>query len=187
MIGRRATSGSVAITLRKRRIASSPSRRSASMFTSSTFAPPRTCSSATSTAPPKSPLSISAAEPRGAGDVRALADQHEAGVRADLERLEPAPARAGAPAGPDAAGARARPSAIARVCSGVEPQHAAGDVQEAVAANSREQRRSSPRASRRSRRTRSAARRSGAPRSGRSRCARARRRTGASPSRRARS
>ena len=50
--GRRATSGSVAITFRKVRIASSPSSRSASMFTSRRLAPPWTCSSATSTAAP---------------------------------------------------------------------------------------------------------------------------------------
>src|SRR5215203_1858547 len=57
MIGRRATSGSVATTFRNVRIARSDSSRSASMFTSRTFAPPRTCSSATSTAPVKSPPS----------------------------------------------------------------------------------------------------------------------------------
>ena len=50
MIGIRATSGSVAIRFRKVVIACSLSSRSASMFTSSRFAPPRTCSSATSTA-----------------------------------------------------------------------------------------------------------------------------------------
>ena len=59
MIGSLATSGSVAITFRKVRIACSLSSRSASMFTSRKFAPPRTCSSATSTAPAKSSASIS--------------------------------------------------------------------------------------------------------------------------------
>src|SRR5438270_796101 len=59
MIGRRATSGSVASRFRKRVMAASESSRSASMFTSSRFAPPRTCSSATSTAPAKSPDSMS--------------------------------------------------------------------------------------------------------------------------------
>ena len=59
MIGSRATSGSVAIRFRNLVIACSESRRSASMFTSRAFAPPRTCSSATSTAPWKSPASIS--------------------------------------------------------------------------------------------------------------------------------
>ncbi len=48
--GMRATSGSVAIRLRNVVIARSLSSRSASMLTSSRFAPPRTCSSATSTA-----------------------------------------------------------------------------------------------------------------------------------------
>ena len=51
-----------------------------------------------------------AAEARRAGDVRPLADHHEAGVLADLERLEAAEARARAAArGSPAAGARARP------------------------------------------------------------------------------
>ena len=59
MIGIRATSGSVATRLRKVVIARSPSSRSASMFTSRRLAPPRTCSSATSTAAWKSPDSTS--------------------------------------------------------------------------------------------------------------------------------
>ena len=59
MIGRRAASGSVAIRLRKVVIACSASSRSASMFTSSRFAPPRTCSSATATPPWKSSASTS--------------------------------------------------------------------------------------------------------------------------------
>ena len=50
MIGTRAISGSTAIMLRKRVMATSPSSRSASMFTSSMLAPERTWSSATSTA-----------------------------------------------------------------------------------------------------------------------------------------
>jgi hypothetical protein len=58
MIGIRATSGSVARTLRNVVIARSESSRSASMFTSRRLAPPRTCSSATSTAPWKSSASI---------------------------------------------------------------------------------------------------------------------------------
>src|SRR5205823_11179713 len=37
------------------------------------------------------------AEAGGAGHVRSLADQNEAGVRPDLERLEPAPARSRLP------------------------------------------------------------------------------------------
>ena len=52
MIGMRATSGSVAIRLRKVVIACSLSSRSASMFTSRMFAPPRTWSTATSIAAP---------------------------------------------------------------------------------------------------------------------------------------
>ncbi len=59
MIGSRAISGSVATRLRNVVIACSPSSRSASMFTSMRFAPPRTCSSATSRACWKSPPSIS--------------------------------------------------------------------------------------------------------------------------------
>ena len=50
MIGTRAISGSTAIMFRKRVMAASPSSRSASMLTSSMFAPERTWSSATSTA-----------------------------------------------------------------------------------------------------------------------------------------
>ena len=59
MIGIRATSGSVARRLRKVVIASSASSRSASMFTSRRFAPPRTCSTATVDRLAKSPASIS--------------------------------------------------------------------------------------------------------------------------------
>ncbi len=51
MTGMRATSGSVAIRFRNVVMACSLSSRSASMLTSSRLAPPRTCSSATSTAP----------------------------------------------------------------------------------------------------------------------------------------
>jgi hypothetical protein len=58
MIGMRAISGSVATRFRNVVIACSDSSRSASMLTSRRFAPPRTCSSATSTPPVKSPDSI---------------------------------------------------------------------------------------------------------------------------------
>src|SRR5438874_1551840 len=58
-IGIRATSGSVAMRFRKVVIARSPSSRSASLVTSRRFAPPRTCSSATSTAAWQSPPSTS--------------------------------------------------------------------------------------------------------------------------------
>ncbi len=51
MIGTFAISGSVAIRFRNVVIATSPSRRSASMFTSMRLAPLRTCSIATSTPP----------------------------------------------------------------------------------------------------------------------------------------
>ena len=62
------------------------------------------------------------AEARGAGDVRALADHHEAGVRADLERLEAAEARPRRPFRDLSRGlsldhVRDRP-----MCSGVVPQ-----------------------------------------------------------------
>ena len=132
------------------------------MFTSSAFAPPRTCSSATSTAPGEVVGLDQAAEARRAGDVRALADQHEAGVRADLERLEAAPAR---------------PVRRLRRHARREPAHGGGDRRRCARdpsrssfrrrsgsppARTRAGARSSPRASRRSRRRRSAARRSGA-------------------------
>ena len=58
MIGTRAISGSVAMRFRNVVIAFSESRRSASMFTSITLAPLRTCSRATSTPLWKSPDSI---------------------------------------------------------------------------------------------------------------------------------
>ena len=58
MTGTRAISGSVATRLRNVVMACSESNRSASMFTSIRFAPPRTCSSATSTPPWKSSASI---------------------------------------------------------------------------------------------------------------------------------
>ena len=82
MIGTRAISGSVAITFRNVVIASSASRRSASMLTSIRFAPPlhlleRDRDGACEVAGLDQP-----AEPRGAGHVRALADHHEAGVAA---------------------------------------------------------------------------------------------------------
>ena len=63
------------------------------MFTSRRLAPPRTCSSATSTAPAEVVGLDEPPEARRAGDVRPLADHHEAGVGPDLERLQPAEAR----------------------------------------------------------------------------------------------
>ncbi len=59
MIGRRATSGSVATRFRNVVIAWTPSSRSASMLTSRRLAPPRTCSRATSSASCHSPASTS--------------------------------------------------------------------------------------------------------------------------------
>ena len=59
MIGSREISGSVAIRLRKCVIACSESSSPSSMLTSIRFAPPRTCSSATSTASPNLPSLIS--------------------------------------------------------------------------------------------------------------------------------
>ena len=163
MIGSRATSGSVAITFRNVRIACSLSSRSASMLTSRMLAPPRTCSSATSTAPREVVGLDQPPEARRAGDVRPLADQHEAGVGADLERLEAAPARPAraAPARRARREARAPRRRSRAVCSGVEPQQLPATLRkpgrrELAAAAS-----SSPPASRRSRRTRSAGRRSG--------------------------
>ena len=136
--GRRATSGSVAITFRNVRIASSPSSRSASMFTSRRFAPPRTCSSATSTAPPKSPLSTrrrNRAEP--VTFVRSPISTKPVSC-ADLERLEAAEARAAPARDGTRRGSRPRTAAaIARVCSGVEPQHEPAMFRKPSRANSR--------------------------------------------------
>ena len=94
------------------------------MFTSSRFAPPRTCSSATSTAPVKSPPSIrrrKRAEPvtfvRSPISTKPVSAPISNGSR-PLKRG----AGAGA-AGPAAATSPRTAAAIARVCSGVEPQH----------------------------------------------------------------
>ena len=63
------------------------------------------------------------AEARRAGDVRPLADHHEARVRADLERLEAAEARARARRFGTCRGVRPLvTSAMALTCSGVVPQ-----------------------------------------------------------------
>ena len=93
------------------------------MFTSSAFAPPRTCSSATSTAPTEVAGLDQAPEARRARHVRPLADQDEARVRADLERLEPAPARRVRGTGGTGRGARlAHRAGDRRGVLGVEPQ-----------------------------------------------------------------
>ena len=139
--GSRATSGSVAITFRNVRIASSPSRRSASMFTSMKFAPPRTCSSATSTAAEVARLD-QAAEARRARHVRALADEDEAGVGCDRERLEPAEAGSAPPwrdlpRGQSPGRGRNGPGVLRRRAAA-----RADDVQEAVSGELVQQRRS---------------------------------------------
>ena len=108
------------------------SSRSASMFTSRTFAPPRTCSSATSTAPAKSPASTrrrKRAEP--VTFVRSPISD-EAGVGPELERLEPAPARRAAPrrGGTARRDARDRRGDRRRVL-GRRAAAAAGDVEQA--------------------------------------------------------
>ena len=151
------------------------------MFTSRRFAPPRTCSSATSTAAGVVVRLDQPAEARRAGDVRPLADHHEARVRADLERLEPAEARAPrrlaerrAAAGPATA------SAIAATCSGVVPQQPPTTLTSPSSANSPQVAARVRRAARRSRRTRSAGRRSGGRRRRSARRARGPRRTAAS-------
>ena len=162
MIGRRATSGSVAITFRSVRIASSLSSRSASMFTSSAFAPPRTCSSATSTAPLKSPASISRrnrADPvtfvRSPISTKPVSGPISNGSR-PLQRVRWAGSGSALGARPrDCRGDRRR---VRRGRAAA----AAGDVDDPRLGVLAKQRSSSARASRRSRRTRSAARRSGA-------------------------
>ena len=103
------------------------------MFTSSRFAPPRTCSSATSTAPPKSSASIEPAEARRAGDVRALADHHEAGVGPDLERLQPAEPRRADVSGTCLGDSPWTAAAMACDVVGRRAAAAADDVHEAVA------------------------------------------------------
>ena len=117
MIGSRAASGSVASRLRNVVIACSASSRSASMFTSSRFAPPRTCSSATSTAPWKSFASIrrrKRAEP--VTFVRSPTTT-KPGVRPDHERLEAGEARQASSARAHAAAAAPRPRGRSRACA----------------------------------------------------------------------
>ena len=100
-----------------------PSSRSASMLTSIRFAPPRTCSSATATAPPKSSASIR----------RRKRAEPVTFVRSPI-RTKPVSAPISNGSSPLKRGARRRDgtvrgsspctaAAIAFVCSGVEPQH----------------------------------------------------------------
>ena len=125
MIGTRAISGSVAMRFRNVVIAFSESSRSASMFTSITLAPLRTCSSATSTPLWKSPDSIrrrNLAEP--VMFVRSPTITKPVSGR-DPERLEAAERRVPVVerSGPRAGRRRWTVSAIIRMCSGVVPQH----------------------------------------------------------------
>ena len=156
MIGSRATSGSVATTFRNVRIASSPSRRSASMLTSRMFAPPRTCSSATSTAPAKSPASTSRrkrAEPvtfvRSPISTKPVSGPISNGSR-PLQR-GPRAAAYGTRRGASPAHRRGDRGGVL----GRRAAAAPGDVEEARPRRTRGGARSSPPASRRSRRTRS--------------------------------
>ena len=124
-------------------------------------------------------------EARRAGDVRALADQDEAGVLRDRERLQPAEARHPPARRHDP---RLEPAHRRRDRGGVRRSRAAaraGDVQEAVVREVAHAASPSRRPSRRSRRTRSAGRRSDARRRGTARCGRAPRRTAAARARRA--
>ena len=62
-------------------------------------------------------------EPRRAGDVGALADHDEAGVGAEIERLQAAePGASGGQPESGAAAARPRRPAICAMCAGVVPQ-----------------------------------------------------------------
>ena len=83
MIGSRAASGSVAIRLRNVVIACSASSRSASMFTSRRFAPPRTCSMRDVDGALEVVGLDQPPELRRPGDVRPLADDDESGIRPD--------------------------------------------------------------------------------------------------------
>ncbi len=137
MIGSRAASGSVARRLRNVVIACSASSRSASMFTSSRFAPPRTCSSATSTAPWKSFASIrrrKRADPvtfvRSPTTTNPVSGPITNGSRPEKRGLV---SRAGTCRGGSPSTARA----IACVCSGVVPQQPPTRLTRPSSANAR--------------------------------------------------
>jgi len=89
MTGTLAISGSVAMRLRKVVMARSPSSRSASMLTSSMFAPLRTCSAADVDRSLEVSRLDQLAEPRRPRDVLTLADHHEARVLRDPEGSRP--------------------------------------------------------------------------------------------------
>jgi hypothetical protein len=188
MIGTREMSGSLAISFRKRSIAAFESSIASSMLMSITCAPFSTCWRATASASSKRPSRIMRAKAFRAGDVGALADVDEQRVLADVERLQARQAqllldlRNGArrltPATPSAIAAmcRARCRSSRRRCS-----------RSPLPAPSRRSRRPAVPAFRRSRRRRWAGRRWGGPRRSSRRRATVPRRTGAVPSRRARS
>ena len=159
--GTREMSGSEATSLTKRSIAATPSIIPSSMLTSMTCAPASTCWRATLSAVRVVVLLDQPAEPGRAGDVGALADVDEQAVLVDDAAAR---ARTGAgPARSSAARAARLPStasAIAAMCVGVVPQQPPTMLTSPAVANSPTTR-PSPRASRRTRRTRWAARRSG--------------------------
>ena len=142
---------------------SSPARRRAGRRPCSRRGRWRRCAPAR--APPRPRLEVAGlderAEPGRAGDVRPLADHHEPRVRADLERLEPAPARPRR--GRAGRGRGAMPSTAAAICADVlgrRPAAAADEVDEAVLGERAEEAARVARAARRARPSRSAARRS---------------------------
>ncbi len=124
MIGTRLMSGSLAMSLMKRSIAATPSIIPSSMLTSMTCAPFSTCWRATDRRGVVVAVADQVAELRRAGDVGALADVDEQRGLGDGQRLEP-----GQPAGRRDVGRHPRratsatTAAIARMWSGVVPQH----------------------------------------------------------------
>ena len=139
MIGSRATSGSVAITFRNVRIASLALEQvGVHVDVEDVGAAAHLLERDLDGAGEVAGLD-QAAEACRAGDVRPLADQHEARVGADLERLEPAPARARRGLGRPARREPATAAAIAAVCAGVEPQQLPAMFRKPASANSREQ------------------------------------------------
>jgi hypothetical protein len=123
MIGMRATSGSVATRLRKVVIASTESRRSASMLTSIRLAPLSTCCRATSTAAWKSPDSINRANTFD--PVMFVRSPTMTNPVSGVIRNGSSPEKVvTGSCGGIARGATPRTaSAIWRMCSGVVPQH----------------------------------------------------------------
>ena len=122
MIGSVAASGSVPRMFRNVVIASTESRRSASMFTSRMFAPPRTCSSATSVPPWKSFPSMS--ERKRAEPVTFVRSPIATNVVPSKISNGSSPAKrvSGRRVGTLRGGSPRTASTIAFVCSGVVPQ-----------------------------------------------------------------